>query len=87
MEVVYEKALNFTNDTLLAYEDVSRQYAIGEGKPGFKAEYFNNTELKGEPIVQTESNLDHFWQEGQAVVGDIRANNFSARYTTYYYVR
>ncbi|HMK18339.1 MAG TPA: glycoside hydrolase family 3 C-terminal domain-containing protein [Chitinophagaceae bacterium] len=84
VEVIYEKALNFTNDTLLAYEDVSRQYAIGEGTPGFRAEYYNNTELKGEPIVQTESNLDHFWQEGQAVVGDIRANNFSARYTTYY---
>jgi beta-glucosidase len=84
VEVIYEKALNFTNDTLLAYEDVSKQYSIGEGTPGFKAEYYNNTELKGEPIVQTESKLDHFWQEGQAVVGDIRANNFSARYTTYY---
>jgi hypothetical protein len=84
VEVIYEKALNFTNDTLLAYEDISRQYAIGEGTPGFKAEYYNNTELKGEPIVQTESNLEHSWQEGEAVVGDIRANNFSARYTTYY---
>jgi beta-glucosidase len=82
--VIYEKALNFTNDTLLAYEDISRQYAIGEGTPGFRAEYYNNTELKGEPIVQTESNLEHFWQEGEAVVGNIRANNFSARYTTYY---
>jgi beta-glucosidase len=37
VEVIYEKALNFTNDTLLAYTDVSRQYAIGEGTPGFRA--------------------------------------------------
>jgi beta-glucosidase len=84
VEVIYEKALNFTNDTLLAYADISRQYAIGEGTPGFRAEYYNNTELKGDPIVQTESNLDHSWQEGEAVVENIRANNFSARYTTYY---
>ena len=76
--------MNFTNDTLLAYADVSRQYAIGEGTPGFRVEYYNNTELKGEPIVQTETSLEHFWQEGEAVVGNIRANNFSARYTTYY---
>jgi beta-glucosidase len=80
---VYEKALNFTNDTMLNYTDVNNQYSI-DGKPGFKAEYFNNPELKGEAIVQQENNLDHFWQEGEVVVGNIRANNFSARYTTYY---
>ncbi len=83
VEVVYERALNFTDDTLLAYTDAVNQYLF-EGKKGFKAEYFNNVELKGEPIVQTENDLDHFWQEGEAVIGNIRANNFSARYTTYY---
>ncbi len=83
IEVIYEKALNFTNDTLLAYTDVNNQYSY-EGKQGFKAEYFNNPELKGEAIVQTENNLDHFWQEGETVVGNIRANNFSARYTSIY---
>lgn len=83
VEVVYEKALNFTNDTLLAYEDVKSRYSI-DGKKGFQAEYYNNVSLQGEPIVQIENNLDHFWQEGQEVVSGIRANNFSARYTTYY---
>ena len=82
-EVVYEKALNFTNDTLLVYADVNNQYSI-EGKQGFKAEYFNTINLQGESIVTTENSLDKFWQEGEAVIGDIRANNFSARYTTYY---
>jgi beta-glucosidase len=84
VEVVYEKALNFTNDTLLAYADINDRYSIAEGTMGFRAEYFNNPELKGDPITQTEKSLDHFWQEGEAVVGNIRANNFSARYTTYY---
>ncbi len=81
-EVIYEKAINFTNDTLLVYADVKNQYAF-EGKQGFKAEYFSNTELSGKPeITRTESELNHFWQEGEAVVQNIKANNFSARYTT-----
>ena len=57
VEVVYEKAINFTNDTLLAYTDVSNQYSF-EGKQGFKAEYFNNKELKGEPVSHEHENTD-----------------------------
>ncbi|MES1223493.1 MAG: glycoside hydrolase family 3 N-terminal domain-containing protein, partial [Bacteroidota bacterium] len=84
VEVQYEKAINFTNDTLLFYTDVQNQYTL-DGKQGFKAEYFDNKELKGEPaITQTEASLDHFWQEGQMVAGNIKALNFSARYTTNY---
>lgn len=81
-EVVFERAVNFTNDTLLAYADVSDQYSW-EGQKGFKAEYFNNKDLQGQPtITRTEQTVDHLWQEGEAVVADIRAYNFSVRYTT-----
>jgi beta-glucosidase len=81
-ELIFERAINFTNDTLLAYTDVNTQYSW-EGKQGFKAEYFNNKDLKGDPeITRTEDKLDHFWQEGEGVAGTIRANNFSARYST-----
>jgi beta-glucosidase len=81
-EVIYEKAINFTNDTLLVYADVKNQYTF-EGKQGFKAEYFSNKDLSGKPeIIKTETELNHFWQEGEAVVKNIKANNFSARYTT-----
>jgi beta-glucosidase len=82
-EVVYEKVINFTNDTLLAYADMSNQYAF-EDKPGFKAEYFSNKELKGEAVVRTENKLDNFWQEDAEVIPGIMATNFSARYTTNY---
>lgn len=82
IEVVYEKAINFTNDTLLAYKDLSKQYSY-EGKQGFKAEYFNNVELKGKPLfTKTEKNIDHFWQEGEMVGSGMKANHFSIRFTT-----
>ena len=81
-EVVYEKAVNFTNDTLLVYSDFKKQYSF-EGKQGFKAEYYNNKELSGVPeTTRTESEINHLWQEGEVVTKNIKANNFSARYTT-----
>jgi beta-glucosidase len=81
-EVVYEKMINFTNDTLLSYKDIRNQYHF-KGKQGFQAAYFNNKDLQGTPeTVRLEETVDHNWQEGEAVVGNIRALNFSVRYTT-----
>jgi beta-glucosidase len=81
-EVVYEKAIQFTNDTLLVFSDMSSQYSI-DGKKGFKAEYFSNKELTGTPfLTRTENDLDHFWQEGEAITDQQKATDFSARYTT-----
>lgn len=82
-EVVYQKAVNFTNDTLLAYDDnIKKSYAIA-GKSGIKAEYFNNKNLEGQAqVVRMEADLHHFWQEGEQVVHEISARDFSARYTT-----
>ncbi|MGC4102433.1 glycoside hydrolase family 3 C-terminal domain-containing protein [Ferruginibacter sp.] len=81
-EVVYEKGTTFINDTLLVYADVSRQFNWN-GKQGFKAEYFNNRDLQGNPVsTLTEASIEHAWQEGQAVIGNIVATNFSARYTS-----
>ena len=81
VEVVYEKAVNFTNDTLLAYSDLRSRFGFS-GRQGFKAEYFDNRELEGTPVeTRTEPDIDHDWQEGQEVAGNLKANNFSARYT------
>ncbi len=84
VEVVFERGTTFIHDTLLVYADVSNQFTW-EGKQGFKAEYFNNRDLKGEAVAtRTENSIDHFWQEGETVVGNLIATNFSARYTTNY---
>ncbi|MBP4136786.1 beta-glucosidase [Flavobacterium geliluteum] len=81
-EIVYEKAINFTNDTLLVYQNLKNQYSYEE-KQGFKAEYYDNVNLSGNPVMtRTEPEINHFWQEGEAVVQNIKANHFSARYST-----
>ncbi|HET9279211.1 MAG TPA: glycoside hydrolase family 3 C-terminal domain-containing protein, partial [Flavitalea sp.] len=84
VEIIYEPAINFINDTMLVYEDVIDQFDW-EGDKGFKAEYFNNRELQGTAVTtKTENKIDNFWQEGQNVVEGIKANNFSVRYTSNY---
>ena len=84
VEIIYEPAVNFINDTMLVYEDVTNQFAW-EGNKGFRAEYFANRELQGTAVTtKTENRIDNFWQEGQNVVEGIKANNFSVRYTSNY---
>lgn len=81
-EVVYEKAINYTDKNILVYKNISSQYSTG-GKQGIRAEYFANKNLSGQPVaVVVEKNLDHFWQEGVDVVKNLKANDFSARYST-----
>ncbi len=82
VRVVYEKAINHTNDTLLVYEDVAGQYRWDIFN-GFKAEYFTNRELQGTPAsTKVESAIEYAWQEGQQVIGTVTARNFSVRYTS-----
>ena len=84
VRIIYEPAINFVNDTMLAYEDITGQYSW-EGNKGFKAEYFDNRDLQGTAVAtKTENRIDNFWQEGQNVVEGIKANNFSVRYTANY---
>jgi beta-glucosidase len=81
VEVLYEKAVNFTHDTLIDNSYLPGSFSW-EGQPGFRAEYFNNRELSGNPeVVRREQAIDFEWLEGQNIVENIRAMNFSARFT------
>ncbi len=83
-EVIYEKAINFTNDTLLVYANLDEQYNW-EGKKGFYATYYNNRDLSGDPVAgRMEKEIDQLWQEGESVIGSLKANNFSVRYSTHF---
>ena len=82
-EVIYEKAVNFTNDTLLMLKDISNLYQY-DGQPGIKAEYFDNEKLEGIPVlIKIEKEINHVWQEGEKPYSIVPAFNFSARYTTF----
>ncbi len=81
-EVVYEKAINFANDTLMVYNRISNLYTYN-GMSGVKADYFRNENLEGAPfLTRMEKDIDHYWTEGQEPVTGIGAVHYSARYTT-----
>jgi beta-glucosidase len=82
VEIYYDKATNVANDTILVYSDISNQLSIN-GTNGFKADYFSNKDLTGEPVIsRMENNIDYSWQESAAVAGNISAKNFSVRWTS-----
>jgi beta-glucosidase len=81
-EVIYEKAINFTNDTLLIQKDITALYQY-DGKSGVKAEYFDNEKLEGQPVFSTiEKEINHFWQEGTSPYPGLKSTHYSAKYTT-----
>ncbi|HUR65420.1 MAG TPA: glycoside hydrolase family 3 C-terminal domain-containing protein [Chitinophagaceae bacterium] len=82
-EVVYEKAINYANDTLMVYENINDRYSI-DGKPGVKAEYFSNDKLEGKPVhTAIETEIDHYWMEGQIPQPGMKSVYYSGRYSTY----
>ncbi|MET0463536.1 MAG: glycoside hydrolase family 3 C-terminal domain-containing protein [Chitinophagaceae bacterium] len=82
VEIIYEKGVNFTNDTLLVYTDLKKQFAFN-GQQGFKAEYYKGRELEGSPVTTSnEITVDHSWQRGDIIATGLTATNFSARYTS-----
>ena len=83
VEVVYEKAINFTNDTMMVHDNISKMYTM-DGDYGVRAEYFNNEKLEGQPaLVRMEKDIDHYWAEGQNPAPGIGTIHYSARFSTY----
>lgn len=82
VEVVYEKAINFTNDTLFVKNSGKNSFFF-DGKPGVKAEYFLNEKLEGSPVLtRTEDDINNFWTEGEPFAPGMPRTHYSARYTT-----
>ena len=82
VKVVYEKAINFTNDSLFVPKNITGLYKY-QGKPGIKAEYFPTENLEGSPVItQIENEINHHWQEGDIPFPGIGSTHYSARYTT-----
>lgn len=82
-ELICEKAINHTNDTLLAYRDVTAMLSF-KGSPGVQAQYFANERLEGAPLQTVmEKDIDHYWAEGQTPAPNLGTIHYSARYTSF----
>ncbi len=82
VEVIYEQAINFTNDTLFVADSQMPAYRF-DGSAGFKAEYWNNENLEGNAVVsQKVPQVDFNYFEGQSPATGVNPNNYSARFTT-----
>lgn len=81
-EIVYERAVNFANDTLFVPKENTSLYYYN-GKPGIKAEYFGNEKLEGTPVYSTiEKEISHFWPEGAVPYPGMKSVHYSGKYTT-----
>jgi beta-glucosidase len=81
-EIIYEKGLNITDNEVFKSNYQANNFSF-EGKAGFQAEYFKNTKLEGKPLVtRTEEKIDYQFGDGEQVVENIIANEYSARWTS-----
>jgi beta-glucosidase len=81
-EIIYEKGLNITDNEVFKSNYQANNFSFG-GKVGFQAEYFKNTKLEGKPLVtRTEEKIDYQFGDGEQVVENIIANEYSARWTS-----
>ena len=81
-EVIYEKAVNYANDTMFVPKDIMTLYHFN-GKPGVNAEYFDNEKMEGKAVFTTvEKEINHFWPEGEIPYPGLKSVHYSARYTT-----
>ena len=82
IQVVYEKGVNLTDNLVFksSYDPSLFTYA---GKPGFKAEYYQNMTKEGTPgLTRVEKKVDYRWGEAQELANGIIMRRMSARWTT-----
>jgi beta-glucosidase len=78
VDIIYEQGINFTNDTLFV---PTKDLSIYKG--GFLAEYFNNEQLEGKPVLTTKvPEVNFYYTEGQPPAANLQATHYSTRFTT-----
>ncbi|MEY4541198.1 MAG: hypothetical protein RLZZ306_2955, partial [Bacteroidota bacterium] len=81
-KIIYEKGLNVADNEVFKSNYQANNFSFG-GKAGFQAEYFKNTKLEGKPlVVRTEQKINYQFGDGEQVVENIIANEYSARWTS-----
>lgn len=80
--ITYYKASELVNDEV--FESVLTQCTAPNGKAGFEAKYWNNSERKGKPAAEVQYSSPWQLSTGGATVfaNGVKVNGFSAQYTT-----
>ncbi|MDH6306930.1 beta-glucosidase [Parabacteroides sp. PF5-5] len=84
IQVVYEKGVNLTDNLVFTsrYDDKVFSY---DGKQGFKANYYQNTNREGTPgLSRREKEVDYQWGDGQDIANGIITRQMSAHWSTVY---
>jgi beta-glucosidase len=80
--VIYEKGVNIVDNNVFKPAYQKNAFSLN-GKPGFQAEYFQNTKFEGTPvIVRTEDKINYQWGDGEQVAPNVIARDMSVRWTT-----
>jgi beta-glucosidase len=78
VKIIYAQGLTLKGDA----NPIDPSLFSYDNKPGIKAEYFNNKDLKGEPAkVLIETQINNEWHDNAPIEG-INKDNFSVRWTT-----
>lgn len=81
-KVIFEKGCNLLDNNVFKSAYKSSWFSY-DGKEGFRAEYFQNTNFEGEPqLVRMEQSIDHRWGDGEDIADNIIARNMSVRFTS-----
>lgn len=80
-EIIYKQGVNFLDNTV--FDPIEWASLLSNnGQPGLKAEYFNNTDFKGQPILtRIEKNINFDGFESDEIAPGIKARNISVRWS------
>ena len=79
-KVLYAQGCSYT-DATPSLSPVPAEWLSYDGKPGLRAEYFANTDLKDQPVVtRTDAQIDFAW-DGTKPAENLENQNFSVRWT------
>jgi beta-glucosidase len=84
VQVVYEKGVNLTDKLVFTSKYDDKLFSF-DGKQGFQADYYQNTQREGAPgLSRREKKIDYQWGDGQDVDKSIIARQMSAHWSTVY---
>jgi len=81
-KVIYHQGVGLTDDSISVPVQI-KNLLLAEGRDGFKAEYFDNTEFKGTPaFVQYEKEIDFFGTKQHSILANLKPGKVAARWTS-----